>query len=87
MPAHEQVVGGKWNVAEIAKNAYDIEGKVVGTIGAGRIGQRVLQRLQVLFLHCNLNTLFFSSRFCRDLIAKSFCILITKHCLLKWKRN
>lgn len=44
-PAHEQIMAGGWDVAEIARNAYDLEGKVVGTVGAGRIGYRVLQRL------------------------------------------
>lgn len=28
-------------------SAYDLENKVIGTVGAGRIGQRVLSRLQV----------------------------------------
>ena len=28
-------------------SAYDLEDKVVGTVGAGRIGRRVLQRLKV----------------------------------------
>jgi formate dehydrogenase len=35
-PAHEMIERGDWNVSQIARNAYDLEGKVVGTIGAGR---------------------------------------------------
>ncbi|KAG7698714.1 hypothetical protein KL930_001492 [Ogataea haglerorum] len=45
VPAHEQIMSGGWNVAEIAKDSFDIEGKVIATIGAGRIGYRVLERL------------------------------------------
>lgn len=43
---HEQVISGGWDVAGVAKNSFDLEGKVVGTLAAGRIGFRVLQRLK-----------------------------------------
>ncbi|KAG8710031.1 formate dehydrogenase (NAD+) [Ceratobasidium sp. 395] len=46
VPAHEMVERGDWQVSDIARNAFDLEGKVVGTIGAGRIGYRVLERLK-----------------------------------------
>ncbi|GAA5847431.1 hypothetical protein JCM9279_000477 [Rhodotorula babjevae] len=46
VPAHEQIKAGDWEVAAVAKGEYDLEGKVVGTLGAGRIGFRVLQRLK-----------------------------------------
>ncbi|AQL03539.1 Formate dehydrogenase chloroplastic/mitochondrial [Zea mays] len=43
---------GEWNVAGIAHRAYDLEGKTVGTVGAGRIGRLLLQRLKPF--NCNL---------------------------------
>jgi len=45
VPAHEMIERGDWVVADIARNAFDLEGKVIGTLGCGRIGYRVLQRL------------------------------------------
>ncbi|KAG6849053.1 hypothetical protein H0H93_011778 [Arthromyces matolae] len=45
VPAHEMIERGDWQVSDVARNAFDLENKVVGTIGAGRIGYRVLQRL------------------------------------------
>jgi len=46
VPAHEQIKSGDWNVAAVAKNEYDLEGKTVGTVAVGRIGERVLRRLK-----------------------------------------
>jgi formate dehydrogenase len=46
VPAHEQVASGEWNVAAVAKDEYDLEDKVVGTVAVGRIGERVLRRLK-----------------------------------------
>jgi len=46
VPAHEQIAAGDWNVAAAAKNEYDLENKVVGTVAVGRIGERVLRRLK-----------------------------------------
>jgi len=46
VPSHEQIQAGDWNVAAVAKNEYDLENKVVGTVAVGRIGERVLRRLK-----------------------------------------
>jgi len=46
VPAHEQIIAGEWDVAAVAKNEYDLENKVVGTVAVGRIGERVLRRLK-----------------------------------------
>jgi formate dehydrogenase len=46
VPAHEQIESGNWDVAAVAKNEYDLENKVVGTVAVGRIGERVLRRLK-----------------------------------------
>ena len=46
VPAHEQIAAGNWDVAAVAKDSYDLENKVVGTVGVGRIGARVLRRLR-----------------------------------------
>jgi len=45
-PAYKQVVEGEWDIAAIADRAWDLEGKQVGTVAAGRIGHRVLKRLK-----------------------------------------
>jgi formate dehydrogenase len=51
IPAYHQVVNGKWEIAAIADRAWDLEGKHVGTVAAGRIGHRVLQRLKPFDVH------------------------------------
>lgn len=45
VPAHEQAITGGWDIAAVAKDTYDLEDKVVATVGAGRIGYRVLERM------------------------------------------
>lgn len=52
LPGHHQVISGEWNVAGVAYRAYDLEGKTVGTVGCGRIGKLLLQRLKPF--NCNL---------------------------------
>lgn len=52
LPGYHQVITGEWDVAGIAYRAYDLEGKTVGTVGAGRIGKLLLQRLKPF--NCNL---------------------------------
>lgn len=46
LPAYEDVVNGGWNIGEIASLSHDLEAKVVGIFGMGRIGQRVAARLR-----------------------------------------
>ncbi|KAG2730872.1 hypothetical protein G9P44_006021 [Scheffersomyces stipitis] len=45
VPAHLQAIGDQWDIAGAAKQEYDLEDKVISTVGAGRIGFRVLERL------------------------------------------
>lgn len=53
LPAWKQIAEGGWNVAAVAYRAFDLEGKTVGTVGSGRIGQELLKRLKV-FCEANL---------------------------------
>jgi formate dehydrogenase len=46
IPAYQWVVKGRWNIADCVERSYDLEGMHVGTVGAGRIGLAVLQRLK-----------------------------------------
>ena len=46
IPSYEWVVKKGWNIADCVQRSYDLEGMVVGTVGAGRIGLAVLRRLK-----------------------------------------
>jgi formate dehydrogenase len=46
IPSYQWVVQGGWNIADCVARSYDVEGMVVGTVGAGRIGSAVLRRLK-----------------------------------------
>lgn len=52
LPGYHQAINGEWNVAAISHRSYDLEGKTIGTVGAGRIGRLLLQRLKPF--NCNL---------------------------------
>ncbi|KAG7193580.1 formate dehydrogenase (NAD+) [Scheffersomyces spartinae] len=45
VPAHNLAMKGDWDIAQAAKMEFDLEDKVIATVGAGRIGYRVLERL------------------------------------------
>jgi formate dehydrogenase len=46
VPAHQQVVDGRWDIGEIAARSWDLERKTVGIYGAGAIGQLIALRLK-----------------------------------------
>lgn len=46
VPAHQQVIDGRWDVADAAQEAHDLEGKTVGIVGLGAIGARTALRLK-----------------------------------------
>jgi formate dehydrogenase len=58
LPAYKQVIDGRWDIAEAASRSHDLEGKVVGIVGAGRIGQRVATRLRPF----DVQTLYYDFR-------------------------
>ena len=46
IPAYYEVIEGGWDIGKIAAKSHDLEDKVVGIVGMGRIGQRVAARLK-----------------------------------------
>jgi formate dehydrogenase len=51
LPSHDWVVKGGWNIADCVERSYDLEGMVVGSVAAGRIGLAVLRRLKPFDVH------------------------------------
>ena len=47
---HVQAVNGEWDIPRLTKDAYDLKGKTVGTLAAGRIGCHVIKRLKVCLI-------------------------------------
>ncbi len=46
IPSYREVIDGGWDIGKVAAKAHDLEDKVVGIVGMGRIGQRVAARLK-----------------------------------------
>jgi formate dehydrogenase len=46
IPAYKDVINGGWSIGEIAAKSHDLEGKTVGIVSMGRIGQKVAMRLK-----------------------------------------
>ena len=51
IPSYKEVIEGGWDIGKVAANAHDLEDKVVGIVGMGRIGQRVAARLKPFDVH------------------------------------
>ena len=58
VPAYYEVIEGGWDIGKIAAKSHDLEDKIVGIVGMGRIGQRVAARLKPFDVH----TYYFDSR-------------------------
>lgn len=46
IPSYQWVMSKGWNIADCVTRAYDVEGMVVGIVGAGRIGIGTMKRLK-----------------------------------------
>lgn len=58
VPANQMIKDGGWDIAKIVNKSWDLEGKHVGTVAAGRIGYRVLQRLKPFDVHLHYTDKF-----------------------------
>jgi formate dehydrogenase len=46
LPSYQEVVDGGWDIGKVVARAHDLEDKVVGIVGMGRIGQCVAAHLK-----------------------------------------
>ena len=46
IPSYIEVTEGGWDIGKVAATSHDLEDKIVGIVGMGRIGQRVAARLK-----------------------------------------
>ena len=46
VPSYKEVIDGGWDIGKVAARSHDLEDKVVGIVGMGRIGQRTAARLK-----------------------------------------
>ena len=46
IPSYYEILEGGWDIGKVAAKSHDLEDKVVGIVGMGRIGQRVAVRLK-----------------------------------------
>lgn len=46
IPSWQYASNGGWNIADCVSRSYDLEGMIVGSLGAGRIGLAVMKRLK-----------------------------------------
>ena len=51
IPSYKEVIEGGWDIGKVAARAHDLEDKVIGIVGMGRIGQRVAARLKPFDVH------------------------------------
>lgn len=57
IPSHRWVIDEKgWNIADAAKQAYDLEGMKVGVLATGRIGMATLRRLHPFDVELHYNS-------------------------------
>lgn len=46
IPSYKNIIAGGWDIGGLAAKSHDLEGKTIGLLGLGRIGQRVASRLK-----------------------------------------